>query len=73
MIDSGKVLISIGVIVLIIGMIIWMLGRMGFHGLPGDIKYESKNIRVYFPWVTCLVLSAIFTAAMWLWNWLGRR
>ena len=31
--------------------------------LPGDIKYESSNgnVRIYFPIVTSIVLSALFT------------
>jgi hypothetical protein len=31
--------------------------------LPGDIKYESPNgnVRIYFPIVTSLVLSVVFT------------
>jgi hypothetical protein len=31
--------------------------------LPGDIKYESpnRNVRIYFPIVTSIVLSVLFT------------
>ena len=31
--------------------------------LPGDIKYESPkgNVRIYFPIVTSIVLSVLFT------------
>jgi len=31
--------------------------------LPGDIKYESRNgnVRIYFPLVTAVVLSVLFT------------
>ena len=29
--------------------------------LPGDIKYESGNVRIYFPIVTSIVLSILFT------------
>ena len=31
--------------------------------LPGDIKYESPNgnVRIYFPIVTAIVLSVLFT------------
>ncbi|CAN0007170.1 unnamed protein product [Ectocarpus sp. 12 AP-2014] len=25
--------------------------------LPGDIRYESEEISVYFPWVSCILLS----------------
>ena len=29
--------------------------------LPGDIKYESRNVRIYFPIVTSIILSILFT------------
>jgi hypothetical protein len=31
--------------------------------LPGDVKYESSkgNVRIYFPIVTAIVLSVLFT------------
>jgi hypothetical protein len=38
--------------------------------LPGDIRIEGKNGSFYFPVVTCLLLSAIASALMWLF---GRR
>ena len=35
----------------------------GLPFLPGDIKYESPNgnVRIYFPIVTSIVLSVLFT------------
>jgi Protein of unknown function (DUF2905) len=32
--------------------------------LPGDVKYESPNgnVRIYFPVVTAILLSILFTA-----------
>jgi hypothetical protein len=30
-------------------------------------------VRFYFPIVTYVVLSVVLTAAMWIWQWLGRR
>jgi len=36
--------------------------------LPGDIYYHGRNGSFYFPIVTCLLLSAIFSLVMWLMN-----
>ena len=66
-------LIVLGFAIAVIGAIVWGLGRIGFHGLPGDVHYEGRNLRVYFPIVTCIVLSVLLTLAMWIWQWLGRR
>jgi hypothetical protein len=63
----------IGAAVAVLGAITWGLGRLGFRGLPGDIAYEGQHTRVYFPIVTCLVLSLVATALLWLWSWLSRK
>jgi len=67
--DLGKIIMLTGGALLILGGIVWLLGRSGFRGLPGDIVYQSGHARFYFPIVTCIVLSAVLTALMWLWNW----
>jgi Protein of unknown function (DUF2905) len=69
MTDLGKLLIILGLGLAVLGAIVWGLGRIGFRGLPGDIRYQGDHLRVYFPIVTCLVLSAIGTALLWLWRW----
>jgi hypothetical protein len=56
----GLVIAGIGVIWLLAPHIPW-LGR-----LPGDIAVEGKNVRFYFPIVTCIVLSLLLTGIMWL-------
>lgn len=73
MTGAGKLLVVIGLLVALSGVVVWALGRAGFRGMPGDIRYESGNIRFYFPVVTCIVVSVILTALMWLWQWLSRR
>jgi hypothetical protein len=57
----------------IVGAIVWALGRTGFHGLPGDVRYEGRNVRFYFPIVSCIVLSVLLTLGMWVWQWLRSR
>ena len=71
--EIGRLMILAGIALIVLGVGLWGLGRIGFRGMPGDVRYESGNVRVYFPIVTCLVLSVVLTLAMWLWQWLGRR
>ena len=73
MTDIGKVLILLGGAIAMIGVLFWALGRAGFHRLPGDISYQGQNVRVYFPIVSCIVLSILLTLSMWLWRWLSGR
>jgi len=73
MTDVGKWLALLGALLLAVGLLLWGLGRLGWRGLPGDIVYERQHVRVYFPIVSCLLLSALLTGLMWLWQWLTRR
>jgi hypothetical protein len=43
-----------GVLVAGLGALLWILGRLGFQGLSGDVRYEGERVRVYFPIATCL-------------------
>jgi hypothetical protein len=71
--DIGKLLIGLGVLIVVVGLAVWGLGRLGFRGLPGDIAYKSGSVRVFFPIVTCIVISVLLTLGLWAWSWLMRR
>ncbi|MBK0402435.1 DUF2905 domain-containing protein [Adhaeribacter sp. BT258] len=64
----GKILVLAGIGLALLGLLIWLLGDKlhWFGNLPGDVRYESKNVRVYFPWVTMLLLSILISVIMWL-------
>ena len=64
----GKILVFAGLGLVLLGFIIWFFGNKlhWFGNLSGDVRYESKNVRVYFPWVTMLLLSVLFSLIMWL-------
>jgi len=59
----GKMLMIAGVALFLIGGLIMLVGRLGLPlgRLPGDILYRGKNTTVYFPIVTCVVLSVLLT------------
>jgi hypothetical protein len=71
--DVGRWLIYCGLALAVAGLMVLLLGQLGFHGLPGDIHYESNHLRVYFPIVTCIALSILFTGLSWLWRWFQNR
>ena len=52
---AGMMLAAVGVIVLLAGKVP-LLGR-----LPGDIVYRKGGTTLYFPLVTCLLLSLILS------------
>jgi hypothetical protein len=59
----GKYLIVIGLFIVVVGVIIYFLGdRMNWFGrLPGDIRVEKENIRIFIPLTTMILLSILIT------------
>ncbi len=41
MTQIGKYLIVLGLALAAVGLIVWGLGKIGFRGLPGDIRIET--------------------------------
>lgn len=63
----GKVFIVLGAVLILLGLVIHFFPRVPFLGrLPGDIHIQEENFSFYFPFTTCLLLSAIFSAIAWL-------
>jgi hypothetical protein len=62
----GKSLVLFGLVIAGIGAALWIFGRGGGGFLPGDIVIEKKNVRFYFPVVTCLVISLVLSLIAWL-------
>jgi len=64
----GRTLITLGVALIVLGVLITFAGRLPFRlgRLPGDIYIRGKHSSFYFPLATCLVLSILFSALMWL-------
>jgi hypothetical protein len=62
----GKLILFIGIVISIIGIIAILLGRIGIFKLPGDIELGGKTWKVYFPIVSCIVISILLTVIIWL-------
>jgi hypothetical protein len=59
--SAGPLLVGLGVIVAVVGLLVWS-GALGWFGkLPGDIRYESGSTRIYVPWVSMLVISTVLS------------
>ena len=75
-VQLGKFLVIAGVVLVALGLLLMAGTRFSFWGfgrLPGDIAYKSKNVSFYFPIVSCLILGAVLTLALWLVSLLTRR
>jgi len=68
--DLGKLLLVVGVVLVAAGALLVFGGKLPFRlgRLPGDISYQGRHGSFYFPVVTCILLSVLFTLVSWLVN-----
>ncbi len=65
--DLGKTLFILGLVLMVVGAVLWKTGGLGGLGrLPGDIFVQKGNASFAFPIVTCLLISVVLTLLGWL-------
>ncbi len=65
--DLGRLLILFGVVLVVIGAVLLLAGKMPWLGrLPGDIYYKGDHVSFYFPIVTCLLISVVLSLLFYL-------
>jgi hypothetical protein len=62
----AKWLITLGIILVVLGLVWPMLAKLGLGSLPGDIRLERKGFTFYFPITTCIVISLVITLILWI-------
>ncbi|HEV3158908.1 MAG: DUF2905 domain-containing protein [Xanthobacteraceae bacterium] len=63
-----RLLIGIGLALVLAGIAWPLLSRIGLGRLPGDIMIQRGSTSFYFPLVTCIIISIVLSALMWLLN-----
>jgi hypothetical protein len=67
----GKFLLIVGVVLMGLGLLLMLGGRIPWLGkLPGDFLIQKKNFTFYFPLATSILLSIVLTLIFWI---LGRK
>jgi hypothetical protein len=64
-------LIVVGLGIVVLGLLVTLAAKLGLPGLgqlPGDLVWRGKNSTVYFPIVTCILLSILLTLAFSIFN-----
>lgn len=59
--EFSKTLIFFGVILIVVGILTSLFGKIGLGRLPGDIYIRKGSFTFYFPFATCVALSLILT------------
>lgn len=62
----GKGIIALGVTLVVIGGLVWVLGKtdLPLGRLPGDIRIEGERGSCYAPIVTMIILSVVLTIVL---------
>jgi Protein of unknown function (DUF2905) len=68
--ELGRMLLIVGVVLAALGALFYFGGRLPFRlgRLPGDIVHRGEHTTFYFPIVTCLLVSIVWTLLFWLFN-----
>jgi hypothetical protein len=63
--ELGKILVVIGIVIAIVGALLWTGVGKGWLGqLPGDINVSKGNFSFHFPIITCIILSIVLTIVL---------
>jgi hypothetical protein len=66
--SAGPLIVVAGIVLVVLGLLVWSGGLSWFGRLPGDIRIERERVHVYFPLVSMLLLSVVLSLVMYLIN-----
>jgi hypothetical protein len=60
----GKYLLVAALVLGVTGLLLLLAGGLGLGRLPGDFAFGKKNVRVYVPIATSIILSVVGTIVL---------
>lgn len=65
--DLGRILISLGLLLVVIGIVLAGLSRLNIPlgRLPGDLHWQGRGWSFSFPLATCVLLSVVISLLLW--------
>ncbi|HEY8201491.1 MAG TPA: DUF2905 family protein [Actinomycetota bacterium] len=54
----------LGLVLLVAGLVLMLLGRLGLTSLPGDLSFRRGRFAVYIPLGLSLLLSIVLTVVL---------
>jgi Protein of unknown function (DUF2905) len=72
--ELGRALLGLGLLLAVIGLVLMLAGRFGLPlgRLPGDFAYRGKNVSLYFPLGTSILISIVLSILFYLFSHLKR-
>ena len=62
----AKWLITLGILLVALGVAWPLVSKLGLGHLPGDIRIERKGFTFFFPVTSCLLVSGVISLILWL-------
>lgn len=63
--SAGPLLVGGGIVLVLVGLLVWSGGLSWFGRLPGDIRIERETVRIYVPIVSMLLVSAVLSLVLY--------
>lgn len=63
-----KLLITLGIVLLVAGLLWPLISKLGLGRLPGDIIIRREGFSFYFPLTTMIIISIILTLIFRFWG-----
>jgi uncharacterized membrane protein YidH (DUF202 family) len=61
---AGLAIVVAGVVIVLVGLLVWTGALSWFGRLPGDIRVERPNARLYVPITSMLLLSVVVSVVL---------
>ncbi len=71
--NIGLFIVVVGIAIVMLGVLMWVGGLSWFGHLPGDIRIERGNVRIYIPVISMLLTSVVATILLSVLRYLFRR
>ena len=71
--NVGAFIVTAGIVIVVVGILVWAGGLSWFGRLPGDVRIDRGNVRVYFPVVSMLLISVAASVVLTIVQYLFRR
>src|SRR6185503_9810445 len=63
--SAGPAIVAAGVVLVVVGLLVWSGALAWFGRLPGDIRIQRDTVRVSIPIVSMLVVSAVLSLLLY--------
>lgn len=61
-----KLLVTLGILLVVVGVAWPWLSKLGLGRLPGDIAVKRDGFAFYFPITTSIIVSILLSLILWL-------